>query len=162
MKQIGELLKEKRIQNGISVEEASEDLDLETSILESMEAGNIRAFKDMYILKELIKDYAKYLGADVNYLMEEYNDFLFEHTSRISLEDIEKEFKNSSFEKKISSPYTMIPKPKKNYKKYFKYIFVILGIFLVLSLIFIYLRTPKNINHELKCSNMEVYNEFTK
>ena len=89
LKEIGIKLKEKRKENGVSVKEAAEDLNLDEDVLENMEEGNIRAFKDMYILKELIKDYSKYLGLDVNDVVETFNDFLFEHTSRISLKEIE-------------------------------------------------------------------------
>ena len=118
LKEIGIELKEKRIQNGVSIQEAAEDLNLEEAVLEHMESGNIRAFKDMYVLKELIKDYAKYLGLDVNDIVEEFNDFLFEHTSKISLEEL-KEVKSrieDTTQKKVVSPYTQIPKPKRNYK----------------------------------------------
>ena len=88
MRDIGELLKEKRMENGVSIAEAAEDLGIDESALENMEEGNTRAFKDMYTLKELVKDYAKYLGMDVNDILEEFNDFLFEHTSKISLDVI--------------------------------------------------------------------------
>ncbi len=77
MKEIGINLKEKRLENGVSIQEAAEDLNLEESVLENMEEGNIRAFKDMFVLKELIKDYSKYLGLDVNDVVEDFNDFLF-------------------------------------------------------------------------------------
>ena len=64
MKELGEYLKRTRISNGVSLTEACEDLEFSTSHLENIESGNVRAFKDVYELKEDIKVYAKYLGLD--------------------------------------------------------------------------------------------------
>lgn len=88
MKELGEYLKRTRMSNGVSIAEVAEDLELSTSQIENIESGNVRAFKDVYSLKELIKHYAKYLGLDPEKVVDEFNEFLFEHTSKISLEDI--------------------------------------------------------------------------
>ena len=40
MKELGEYLKHTRIDNGVSMEEAAEDLGLSTSQLENIESGN--------------------------------------------------------------------------------------------------------------------------
>lgn len=138
MKEIGIKLKEKRKENGVSVKEAAEDLNLDEDALENMEEGNIRAFKDMYILKELIKDYSKYLGLDVNDVVEEFNDFLFEHTSKISLKELEevKSRMDDVKPKKIASPYTKIPKPKKDFRFLLKPLIV--GIFILLIFILLF------------------------
>ena len=86
MKELGEYLKRTRIGNGVSITEACEDLELSTSQLENIESGNVRAFKDVYELKDYIKLYAKYLGLDSDKVVDEFNGFLFQHTSRISLD----------------------------------------------------------------------------
>ena len=88
LKELGEFLKEARENNGVSIEEASEDLGLSPNSLDNIENGNVRAFNDMYTLKNNVRDYAKYLGLDPNQVLDEFNDFLFEHTSKISLNDI--------------------------------------------------------------------------
>ena len=88
MKDIGEFLKQTRIQNGVSISEASEDLKITAVELENLEDGNIRAFKDVYQLKELVREYGKYLGIETDKIIDEFNDFMFEHTSKISLDDI--------------------------------------------------------------------------
>ena len=80
MKELGEYLKHTRIDNGVSIAEAAEDLELSTSQIENIESGNVRDFKDVYSLKELIKQYAKYLGLDPEKVVDEFNGFLFEHT----------------------------------------------------------------------------------
>jgi len=162
VKEIGRHLKEKRIENGVSIEEVADDLNIDDDAIENMEEGNIRAFKDMYTLKELVKDYSKYLGMDVNDVVEEFNDFLFEHTSKISLEDLE-EVKNKCGEtvtKKVVSPYTKIPKPKKDYKQIFKPILLFFGIILILVILIMILKKDDSRNIELKnikeCINYEL------
>ena len=109
MKEIGEYLKEERKKNGVSIAEASEDLDINPSLLEAVEDGNSKAFKDIFELKELVRSYSKYLGLDVSEILDEFNDYIFEKTSKISLDDIKKA-KTTQDEKtnRISSPYTKI------------------------------------------------------
>lgn len=113
MKELGEYLKRTRISNGVSIAEAAEDLELSTSHIENIESGNVRAFKDVYNLKEQIKLYAKYLGLNPEKIVDEFNGFLFEHTSKISLDDIKAaQTKQEEKEKKTRSPYTMEYKRK--------------------------------------------------
>ena len=106
MKELGAYLKETRINNGVDIEEAAADNNLSTSQLENIESGNVRAFKDVYKLKEYIRNYSKYLGLDPTEVADEFNDFLFEHTSKISLEDILEAKKKieEKEENKIKSP----------------------------------------------------------
>lgn len=159
MKELGNYLKEARSNNGVSLDEASEDLNIDKNAIENIEEGNIRAFKDMYSLKELVKDYAKYLGLDANYVVEEFNDFLFCHTSKISLDDIkEYNLSDNIEEKKISSPYTKIPKEKKDLSKFYILIGVIALISIALFLLFKILTHESNISNELKGSEI---NELT-
>ena len=127
MKDIGLKLKEKREENGVSVEEAAEDLKLRPSQIESLEAGRKEDFKDVGMLKLMIRDYAKYLGLDGEALVDEFNEFLFDFTSKIPLSDIEKAKKETK--KEISSPYTKVDNKDKNAK------ILVLSIVLVLILI---------------------------
>lgn len=137
VKELGEYLKEVRENNGVSIEEASDDLEIDSFLLENLEEGNIRAFRDVLGMKDKIKAYAKYLGLDPEEIADEFNDFLFEHTSKISLSDIlavEKE-KNKVKEetvKKMSSPYTIVKQKKLNVKPM---LYVVLGIFLFIMFI---------------------------
>ena len=117
MKELGEYLKRTRISNGVSVTEACEDLEFSTSHLENIESGNVRAFKDVYDLRESIRVYAKYLGLNPDKVVDEFNGFLFQHTSKISLDDIKKAQSRKEEllkNKKIRSPYTMEYKEKKS------------------------------------------------
>lgn len=117
MKEIGEFLKSSRINNGVSIEEAAEDLNFSVTQLENIEDGNIRAFKDVFALRELVKEYGKYLGVETDSIVDEFNDFMFEHTSKISLDDILEarrlaNQKDQEEKNKIVSPYIRIRTPK--------------------------------------------------
>lgn len=152
MKEIGEYLRETRVNNGVGIEEAAEDLNMSTSQVENMEGGNVRAFKDVFTLKELVREYAKYLGLDPDKVLDEFNDFMFEHTSKISLDDI-KEAKGLKVQKeqenKINSPYTKIPKKKRDYKPLLISLLVIGIVCLFLYLIIRITNRPEKINQEL-------------
>lgn len=118
MKDIGNIFKEKREEIGIKVPEAAKDLEITVAQLENLEDGNVNAFKDIFFLKDLIKKYAKYLNVDQDEVMTEFNEFVFDFTSRIPVEEIEQKIKEIEREnekeerKRISSPYT-----KKKVKK---------------------------------------------
>ena len=140
MKELGEYLQEQRIANGVGVEEAANDLGLVSDDIENIESGNIKAFKDVLELKEYVKNYAKYLGLNVEKVVDEFNDFLFEHTAKINLDDILEIKKKQEEEeaKKIRSPYTIPVKEKLTVEKilklkpFFKALLVLLLLLLVL------------------------------
>jgi len=115
VKEIGERLKETRESIGISVEEAAEDLKMRPSQIEDVEAGNMNAFKDVFSLKYFVRDYSKYLGLDYENMVDEFNEYLFDYTSKLSLDDIRKAKKEDekAKEPKIVSPYTLEKKRKK-------------------------------------------------
>ena len=94
MKEIGQKLKDKREENGVSVEEAAEDLKMRPSQITNLEEGNTENFKDSLFLKYFIRDSAKYLGLDSEKILDEYNEYMFDVTSKISLDDIEEAKKN--------------------------------------------------------------------
>lgn len=108
MKDIGLKLKEKREENGVSIEEAAEDLKMRPSQIISLEEGKKEDFKDVVFLKYFIRDYAKYLGLNGEKMVDEFNEFLFDFTSKIPVEEIEKAKSKSVLTKKVVSPYTLI------------------------------------------------------
>lgn len=136
MKELGDYLKRTRISNGVSIAEAAEDLDLSTVQLENIESGNVKAFKDVYALKEDVRQYAKYLGLNPEKVIDEFNGFLFEHTSKISLEDIKMAQKKMEEEVKMAtSPYTKEYKKKVGPWPFIIAIVLIVFIFIILYLI---------------------------
>ena len=166
MKDIGNIFKEKREEIGVKLEEAASDLDITVAQLENLEDGNINAFKDIFFLKELIKKYATYLNVDGEKMIEEFNDFVFDFTSRIPVDEIEQKVKEiekineKETRKRISSPYTRKKVRKARMK--LVYFFSILTIILVsATLIFlnVFLSSKKELNYNI---GSEITYEFTK
>ena len=98
-------------ENGVSLEEASEDLKIKPAILYNIEEGNMGCFKDIFVLKDYLKDYAKYLGIDPTKTIDKFNEFMFEKTSKIPVKEIEKQIMEKNKEEallksRIASPYT--------------------------------------------------------
>lgn len=129
MKDIGLKLKEKREENGVSIEEVAEDLKMRPSQIVSLEEGKKEDFKDVLFLKYFIRDYAKYLGLDGEELVDEFNEFLFDFTSKIPVEEIEKAKLNNVNKKEIASPYT---NEEKNNKKILGIVVLIISIIVLL------------------------------
>ncbi len=136
MDEIGDLLKSTREDSGISILEASKDLEIKDIILENIESGKIGAFKDIFELKEYLSDYAKYLGLDENKIINNFNEYLFEYTSKIPVKEIEKAVKEQVKEEKeitkVVSPYT---KESKKSQKYFILIYLVIFILVILTII---------------------------
>lgn len=118
MKEIGETLKEARESIGVSIEEVASDLKIRPSQIQNVEEGNMKAFKDVLYVKGLVKDYSKYLGLDSDSMIDDFNEYMFDYTSKISLSDIQKAKKKIEKKKnrgkKIISPYTLERKKKSN------------------------------------------------
>lgn len=132
LREIGFKLKEAREAIGVSVEEVAEDLKLKVSQIENLESGNMEAFQDVFYLKYFIKDYAKYLGLKHEDLVDEFNEYLFDYTSKISIDDVKKKQGSIDDNKDvIHSPYT------KKLKEPFKFISVVPYIVIVLIAIVI-------------------------
>lgn len=143
MKEIGLKLKEARESIGISIEEAAEDLKIRPSQIENLEQGNNEAFSDLFYLKYFIRDYAKYLGLDKEDLVDEFNEYLFDYTSKLSLDDIKNAKKGKVKTKRIKSPYTMDHKSKLSWLP-----FVIYGVIVVLIITIAYVVINLNTEDE--------------
>lgn len=141
MKEIGATLKNAREEIGVSLEEVASDLKLRVSQLEDIEAGNLDAFKDVFYLKYFIRDYAKYLGLNYEDMIDEFNEYLFDYTSKISIDDIRKAKKKvkkqqPKGEKKIVSPYTLERKKSSSILYILFYIVLMIVVFIVSYFIF--------------------------
>ena len=133
MNEIGELLRTTREDAGVSLEEASNDLEIKAIVLENIEEGNIGAFKDIFLLKDNIYSYSKYLGLDPERIVDQFNEYLFEYTSKIPLEDIEKAMneqqKENVVEDKVVSPYTTVTKTGPS--KFVIVLLILIGILII-------------------------------
>ena len=105
MDSIGSLLKTTREQSGVSIEEASEDLNINVNFLLNIEEGKIGCFKDIFELKEYISSYAE----------------------RIAKKDAKEETG------KIISPYTK--KPRKHTNAYYVGIYIVIILLVILAIV---------------------------
>lgn len=164
MKEIGEKLKETREDMGISLEEAAEDLKIRPSQIENIESGNIEAFKDVFYLKYFIRDYSKYLGLKYEDMVNEFNEFLFDYTSKISIKDIKEAQKKglkTEDEKRVASPYTVSYSKKNKFSTNIIYIIILIAI--VVGIFLFFKLKPKEENKPIEAAFISggIY-EFTK
>ncbi len=143
MNEIGKLFRVTREEAGVSLSEASKDLDIKEVILENIEDGNIGCFKDIFVLKDYISNYSKYLGIDSDKVIDDFNEYMFEYTSKIPVTEIERQIEEQNNVKndkdEIVSPYT------KASKKHNKTLYVFLYSILVLLVIAIVCWSVKQI-----------------
>jgi cytoskeletal protein RodZ len=136
LKEIGELFLQTREAAGVSLKEVSEDLGIEEAILTNIEDGKTGAFSDIFVLKNYVTSYAKYLGLDETKVVDQFNEYVFEETSKIPIRDIEKQIEENNKndnEPKIMSPYTRGEKKIKN--GLYLTIYIILIMLLVIAVI---------------------------
>ena len=135
MEEIAELLRETREEAGIDLSEVSKDVNISEIILENIEAGKIGSFKDIFLLKEYIFSYAKYLGLNADEIIKNFNEYVFEYTSKIPVKEIEKTIElatKSADNVEIVSPYTT-GHTKNNKKLYiFLYLLILLLVFIAI------------------------------
>jgi cytoskeletal protein RodZ len=154
---IGNLLRESRESQGVSIEEASEDLDIKKIVLENIEDGNIGSFKDIFLLKDYLTKYAKYLGLDDKKVIDNFNDYLFEYTSKIPLDEIEKAIEdkkkdeNRNPEERIVSPYTSPTKKDSKVK-----IVIIVAFIILATLVAVFMVSKFSVNS--RTANIVSYN----
>ncbi len=155
MNEIGEELQYARESSGVSLNEASRDLNIKVEILENIEDGRTGAFKDIFELKEYISNYAKYLGLDEKTMIDEFNEYMFEYTSKIPIKEIEKtielKIKEEDKKEEIASPYT------KQAKKYNKWVYIILYIALMLLILFAIIWSVKQVTINKKVTDTISY-----
>ena len=129
MEEIGNLFAKARETAGISLKEERE------AILENIEDGRTGAFPDVFELKKFVYNYAKYLGLDADKIIEEFNEYIFEVTSKIPVKEIEKQVSENkkseeeNKEQKVISPYTKEEKKKVNWL-YLLTLTLVLGCFI--------------------------------
>ena len=137
MKEIGEIFSEKRKEIGITIDEMSKDLKIDKLLIENLEEGNIKAFKDIVELKDVITSLSKYIGLDGESIIDDLNDYLFEKTSKISVDDIKSVYSKEKEERKIKSPYTIETIEKKNK---IKFTIIVILVLIILVMLYFLLR----------------------
>lgn len=131
MEVIGEKLKTSREEKGLSLEEVAGDLKITVKELQNIESGNRKAFADVYMLREYIHEYAKYLGLDYEEIVEEFNEYMFEYTSKIPVDAIERISKQKEEEEKAKGPLSPYTIDKKRVNKKVLIIILIVSLLLI-------------------------------
>ena len=160
MKELGEEFRILRKSNGVSKEEASSDLGITPKELECLENGNFKVFKDVYELKKVILNYAKYLGVNEDKIIDIFNDFLFEKTSKISKSDIEEIKKKEEDEERVSSPYTKVGKTRYDFAPVVLLVVLLVFISLVVYLVLAFFKKDDDNVAVLRGREVSCY-EFT-
>ena len=123
--------------SGLTLDEVSKDLEIPVLSLEQIKDGNIGAFKDIFVLKDYLESYAKYLGIDYEDVIDEFNEYMFEKTSKIPMEEIEKAVKEKEKEEsesnRIASPYTKAAPIKSN--KQFIFMLILITVLVIIAII---------------------------
>ena len=100
----------------------------------------LKCLKIFWNIIDTIESYSKYLGLDTEKIMDEYNDYLFEKTSKISINDIKERLEKTNKEKvvkKIKSPYT---KEMVDFNKKYNIILIIVVFIIILLFILFVLK----------------------
>ena len=161
MKELGERFRETREKTGISLEEAAVDLGYKVSQLEEIENGNYKDFKDKFLLKTIIADYAKYLGFDSEEIIDEFNTFVFESTSKIPIDEIAKASRNvgKDTDDQIASPYTAPDEPKKVPLVIIISLVVLLIVFIIILCYNLFFKDGGNSSFDVSYAVEEIYEE---
>lgn len=139
MEKIGELLKEKRLELGYSLQQMQETTKLSIPQLEAIESGNIAYFKDdLSYLSYFVRYYANALNVNYDELRSELDLTITEYTNAISLSHIRRqESINSNIKKKTENKKGYTSTVMSNRKKNVDFrsiLLVFLAIFIVVSL----------------------------
>jgi len=74
MDSVGKLLKEKRLEKGLVLDDVAEAMKIRKKYIEALENGNYSEIPDKVYTKSFLKIYADYLGLDRVYILKRYMD----------------------------------------------------------------------------------------
>lgn len=121
MQKIGKMLKEKRIEQGLSVDDVSEKTRLTVKHVKALENGDLSFFhEDLSYLRYFVKSYCEVVGVDFEDIKEELRTSIDDYTmtfvenEALSHKEIEKNIANSE---KLSKVDTANMKVKKRHNK---------------------------------------------
>ncbi len=155
MIEAGKMLKSTRESSSLSLEEVSEDLNIPVIELEQIEAGSIGSFTDIYELKSMLLEYAKYLGVSTDAVVNKFNEYMFDYTSKIPMAEIEKKVREKERvqedEDRVASPYTKQAKKEKSLP------YVIVGLIITVLVILAVLWSIKQITIDNNVTSFNTY-----
>ena len=143
MNEIGKNFKMARSDAGLSLEEVEKDTGIPIASIEQIEEGSIGAFKDIFVLRDYLTTYAKYLVMDETKVLDKFNEYMFEYTTKLPAERIEKAMRKQKIKEeieekesnsiKVSTPYLSFQE-KTSYKGIIVPL-IIIGVLVIITLI---------------------------
>lgn len=110
MEKIGSLLKEKRLEAGLTIEEVSSKTRLTTKHIRAIEEGDISYFRDdLSYLRYFLRSYCDVLHIDFDEIKDDLKTSIDSYTSTTLMEQVHE---HEQIEKNISKHAQMISKPK--------------------------------------------------
>lgn len=144
LEKIGSILKQRRIEQNLTIQQIHEKTKLSTTQLEAIERGDIAFFKeDLSYLSYFVRYYANALGINYDDLREDMDHTISEFTSSLTLSQIQKqEALTNNIKQKTKSEskkhYTStVIKPKKRIVDFKTFGLIILAIAIVGSIIYV-------------------------
>lgn len=90
MKEIGELLKQKRLEKGYTIDEVSDKTRLSIPHIKAIEAGNVDYFKnDLPYLRYFLRSYCELGDVDFDSIKDQLQDVVEEYTHTFSIKSME-------------------------------------------------------------------------
>lgn len=114
MKQIGEILKQRRIELGFSIDEIHEKTKLSPLHIKAIEEGNIDYFKhDLSYLKFFLQYYCQAVYVDFDEIKEDYEGILNEYNETQAIKRLEvTQASNENIQRRIQNHQNLYKKPK--------------------------------------------------
>ena len=90
MKEIGELLKQRRLEKGYTIDEVSDKTRLSIPHIKAIEAGNVDYFKnDLPYLRYFLRSYCELVDVDFDSIKDQLQDVVEEYTHTFSIKSME-------------------------------------------------------------------------
>lgn len=90
MKEIGELLKQKRLEKGYTIDEVSAKTRLSIPHIKAIEAGNVDYFKnDLPYLRYFLRSYCELVDVDFDSIKDQLQDVVEDYTQTFSMKSME-------------------------------------------------------------------------
>jgi len=103
MDSVGQLLKEKRLEKGLVLDDVADAMKIRKKYIEALENGNYSEIPDKVYTKSFLKIYADYLGLDRVYILKRYMDEVAQEDMIIAPQTIDqKSFGNVNIAKEKS------------------------------------------------------------
>lgn len=114
MKEIGELLKQKRLEKGYTIDEVSAKTRLSIPHIKAIEAGNVDYFKnDLPYLRYFLRSYCELVDVEFDSIKDQIQDAVEDYTQTFSMKSIEEHKKIEEHVRTHNAEHSKIQKSRK-------------------------------------------------